>query len=239
MKHLKKVFAFGDSILKGAVLEDGPGIKYSLLPKGFLELCKDALGIELNNHARFGSTIAAGRKMFDRHISSMQPEDIALLEFGGNDCDFPWERVGKNPDYPKVPYTPLSVFSQFYAGIIRDCRERGVIPVMLSLPPLVSRRFYHFVTRNLTKLEKISVLRWMGNVIEFISHWHIQYNLEIFHLARTLNVPLINLSTPFLVRPDYSAYICRDGIHPNASGHRLMAEAVLSQWPFERPLVSG
>ena len=32
-----KVIGFGDSILKGAVLTDGPTLKYSLLQAGFLE----------------------------------------------------------------------------------------------------------------------------------------------------------------------------------------------------------
>ena len=47
-----------------------------------------------------------------------------------------------------------------------------------------------------------------------------------------MDIPLIDLTTPFLVRTDYFRFICRDGIHPNAEGHKLMAEALMAQWPW-------
>ena len=48
-----KVIGFGDSILKGAVLTDGPSLKYSLLKAGFLEQVCSGKGLETANHARF------------------------------------------------------------------------------------------------------------------------------------------------------------------------------------------
>ena len=105
-----KVIGFGDSILKGAVLTDGPTLKYSLLQAGFLEQVCLAKGLDLVNHARFGSTISVGRSVFDRFVHNIENGDIVLFEFGGNDCDFPWAKIGADADYPKEPFTPMDGF---------------------------------------------------------------------------------------------------------------------------------
>ena len=229
---MRKVWGFGDSILKGAVLSEGPAVKYALLPEGFLERGLLPGGLEVCNHARFGSTIVLGGKIFGRHLPSIEGGDIVVLEFGGNDCDFPWAAIGADPLYPKTPFTPLQDFSETYRHIIGTIRGRGAEPVMLSLPPLVPQRFFDFVTRDLPESGKANVLRWMCGSTDFIGNWHEQFNLEVMRLARELDVPLIDLTTPFLVRQDYFTLICRDGIHPNEGGHQLMAGALKAQWPF-------
>ena len=148
---MRKVWGFGDSILKGAVLSEGPAVKYALLPEGFLERGLLPGGFEVCNHARFGSTIVLGGKIFGRHLPSIEGGDIVVLEFGGNDCDFPWAAIGADPLYPKTPFTPLQDFSETYRHIIGTIRGRGAEPVMLSLPPLVPQRFFDFVTRDLDR----------------------------------------------------------------------------------------
>ncbi len=229
---MRKVWGFGDSILKGAVLSDGPAVKYTLLPEGFPEQSLRPMGFEVCNQARFGSTIVTGSKIIDRHLYSIAEGDIVTLEFGGNDCDFPWKDIGGNPDLPKLPFTPIQSFTDTYRSIVHSCRQRGAMPVMMSLPPLVPERFFDFVTRDLPVEGKENVLRWMDGKKDFIGNWHERYNLEVFRLAREMDIPLIDLTTPFLVQTDYFRFICRDGIHPNAEGHKLMAEALMAQWPW-------
>ena len=219
-----KVIGFGDSILKGVVLTDGPSLKYRLLQAGFLEQVCSAKSLELANHARFGSTISVGRSIFDRFAHTINEGDVVLFEFGGNDCDFPWAEIGKDTTYPKEPFTPMARFRSEYAEMIRQCREIGASPVMLSLPPLVPNRFYYHVTRELDSLGKDNVLKWMSMCTDFIGNWHEQYNLAVFSLGRKLDVPVVDITTPFLLRPDYFDFICRDGIHPNEKGHEIMAE---------------
>lgn len=227
---MRRVFGFGDSILKGVVLSDGPAMRYERLPEGFLERGLRPRGFDVYNHARFGSTIRTGMEVFGRHLHSVTSGDVVVLEFGGNDCDFPWSAIGENPDYPKTPFTSLPEFSRIYKCIIGDCRERGALPVILSLPPLVPQRFYDFVTRDLPAEGKANVLRWMCGNTDFVGNWHEQFNLEVFRLAREMDVPLIDITTPLLVRQDYFSFICRDGIHPNDEGHSLMADALRKQW---------
>ena len=219
-----KVIGFGDSILKGAVLTDGPTLKYSLLQAGFLEQVCSAKGLDLVNHARFGSTISVGRSVFDRFVHNIENGDIVLFEFGGNDCDFPWAKIGADADYPKEPFTPMDGFLSEYADMVRRCREKRASPVMLSLPPLVPDRFYCHVTRELGHAGKENVHKWMARRTDFIGNWHERYNLAVFSLGREMDVPVVDITTPFLLRPDYFDFICRDGIHPNEKGHEIMAE---------------
>ena len=60
------------------------------------------MGFEVCNQARFGSTIVTGRKIFDRHLYSIAEGDIVTLEFGGNDCDFPWKDIGGIRIFPNI-----------------------------------------------------------------------------------------------------------------------------------------
>ena len=179
------------------------------------------------NHARFGSTISVGRSVFDRFVHNIENGDIVLFEFGGNDCDFPWAKIGADADYPKEPFTPMDGFLSGYAEMIRLCRERGAHPVMMSLPPLVADKFYRHVTRELDPAGKENVLKWMSGRTDFISNWHERYNLAVFSLGREMDVPVVDITTPFLLRTNYFDYICRDGIHPNEKGHEIMAERLL------------
>ena len=197
-----KVIGFGDSILKGAVLTDGPSLKYSLLKAGFLEQVCSGKGLELANHARFGSTITTGRSIFDRFFHTVGEGDVVVFEFGGNDCDFPWAKIGADADYPKEPFTPMDGFLSEYA----------------------EDRFYCHVTRELGHAGKENVHKWMARRTDFIGNWHERYNLAVFSLGREMDVPVVDITTPFLLRPDYFDFICRDGIHPNEKGHEIMAE---------------
>ena len=47
--------------------------------------------------------------------------------------------------------------------------------------------------------------------------------------ALALNCPILDLRTPFLDSRDYPALMCRDGIHPNEDGQRLMADTILDR----------
>jgi len=220
-----KFFAFGDSIIKGVVLRDG---KYNLLPQGFFEQCAEELGVEASNFGRFGCTITQGTTYFERQKSIISESDHIFFEYGGNDCDYPWKKVAEDISYPKICVTPMDVFHKLYQQMIVSSRNLGALPVLLSLPPLISGRFYNHVTRDFTSEEKDNVLTWLGGDTYFITQWHEHYNLAVFSLAQEMDVPVIDITTPFLVRNNVSDYICPDGIHPNERGHSLIKEAVMA-----------
>ena len=218
-----RLFAFGDSIMKGVVFD---GERHHTTENCFASILSHRIGKPLINCAKMGHTIADGWKMFERHRQQLQSGDTALIEFGGNDCDFPWAEIGNNPDTEHSPRTMLALFKEKYTSLIATLKGMGVRPLLFSLPPLQSERYFHYFTRAMNSLQKENIMRWLDGNIEFIANWHEHYNLAIYQIGAFTNTQVIDISSCFLSHPDYHDYICSDGIHPNEQGHRLIAAAL-------------
>ena len=225
---MKKGIAFGDSIIKGVVLDRNTegGLHYSALEDNFAEQCGKRLGLSIDNYGRFGCTVSVGEKILNRHLDKIGRSDYTFLEYGGNDCDFNWEEIGKDPDAKHSPNTDLRTFSLTYKSLVDKVRELGSKPMIFSLIPLVSDRYFAHVTRAMDRRGKDNVLKWLGGDTEGINNWHEIYNLQIFKLGLALDVPVIDITSAFLSKKTFSDYMCADGIHPNEKGHRLIADAV-------------
>jgi hypothetical protein len=89
---------------------------------------------------------------------------------------------------------------------------------------LEPNRFFNHVTRG---INSDNVLRWLGGSVLSIDRWHERYNMEIFRLGAQKRVPIIDITSVFLEKKDFSDYICEDGIHPNEKGHALIEGAIL------------
>lgn len=220
MEGNKKVVVLGDSIARGVVLM---GSRYTLLKEGVAEMCADMLHLSLQNYSKMGCTIEKGQQMLEQRREAVAEADITVLEFGGNDSDFNWGEIAETPAQEHDPRTPTGRFVEVYRAMIQRVRELGSKPVMISLPLMDGQRFIDFQTRNMTAVEQRNVYEWLGDV-ERVRNYHDMYNLELFRLAAAERVPLLDITTPFLLSRDYAANLCADGIHPNAEGHRMMAE---------------
>ncbi len=226
---MNNIFAFGDSIMKGIVMNtsqisDGT-VKYTISDQGFVSRVGNTSGVSIRNLSRFGSTILGGLNNLDRHLREIHPGDHVVLEFGGNDCNFDWKAISANPMAVHKPEVSLSQFHDLYIQLIEKVRAIGAIPVLLSLPTLLPQRFFDFVSKN---LNKENILKWLGGDVNFISNWHEQYNLEIFKIAAQHHIQVIDITTVFLERRALGDYYCNDGMHPNEAGHQLIAETILS-----------
>lgn len=148
-----KICALGDSVLKGVVPENG---RYRVLDGRFSDLCAAELGISVENYGRFGSTVSGGERMLDRIISrgGLGDYGYTLLEFGGNDCDYDWKAIAAAPDDAHFPNTPLPEFREIYAGLIDKVRAEGSKPVMLSLVPIVSERYFETFSAGMNESGK-------------------------------------------------------------------------------------
>ncbi len=217
-----KVCLLGDSVAKGVVLDALKG-GYRLLKDNFASLCKNALGITVENLGKFGSTILYGEKSVERHSSVIETSDYVLFEFGGNDCDYRWAEIAANPEGTHHPNCSLAEFEQKYTELLCRVQEKGGRPVLLSLPPIDSVRYFHSFSKG---LNGEAIREWLKGDLEFIGRWHETYNLVVFQVGARSQVPVIDITTPFLSRKDYRDFLCEDGIHPNESGHRLIAETI-------------
>jgi len=223
------VYLFGDSVARGIILDDDGS--YLPIKESFATLAAEKLGVRLVNKARFGCTVTKGLEILRRFVSGERaPEPgpdkskgVAILEFGGNDCDFLWDEVAASPESDHIPLTPLDVFSRIYGEMIDALRANGLQPAIMSLPPLVSERYLAWITRN--GLDREAILRWLGGV-EQIFRWHENYDKAVRAVAAAKGCPLLDIRKDFLAQRDYGEYMCRDGIHPNRAGHRLIESSL-------------
>ncbi len=212
---------FGDSILRGVML-DPVSCRYYPIPDEHFRRFEEKFSLNLHNRSSFGCIIGKGYRKIKSMLSRDDPEcDAAVLEYGGNDCDFNWKEVAENPNQPHEPNTPLSVFKSTYVQMIGDLRSRGIIPVIMSLPPICADRYFNWITR--TGLSRERILSWLGD-IQTIARYQELYSLAVTEIALKTNSLLIDIRSSFLERRDYTDLICEDGIHPNKAGHELIAQ---------------
>ena len=219
---MSEIYAFGDSVLKGIILENE---KYKVCKNRFSNICEDVLNVVIENKAKFGSTISIGEKSFEKNLSMLDNPNVeyVVLEFGGNDCDFKWQEISDNPNIEHSPNIEINEFVRMYTEIIQVIKSKNKKPVLLSLPPIDSQRYIDKFSKN---LNKENILKWMNNNIYFLTNWHERYNIEVFKLAINNNVSIIDITSKFLEQKDYSLFLCEDGIHPNEEGHKIISEAI-------------
>jgi lysophospholipase L1-like esterase len=221
MHESMNIHVFGDSILRGVLL-DPVNKRYYPLPDDRFRRFEEQFGLKLHNKSSFGCIIGKGyRKVRAMLSGDDQPCDIAVLEYGGNDCDFNWAEVAEKPDSPHEPNTPLAVFKNTYLQIINDLKSRSIVPVIMSLPPICAEKYFNWITRN--GLSKEKILSWLGDV-QTIARYQELYSLAVTEIALSTSSQLIDIRSAFLERRDYARLICDDGIHPNLDGHELITK---------------
>ncbi|MBO4636546.1 MAG: SGNH/GDSL hydrolase family protein, partial [Clostridiales bacterium] len=205
------IAAFGDSVLKGVIYEDD---NYRVSDSSFQKICEESFGITIENKAKFGSTITKGERILEKNLQLIKDTDgeYVVLEFGGNDCDFNWKEVAEDPEREHLPMSTIVNFTDTYTSIINEIKAIGKKPVLLSLPPIDSDRYFRHISKDLCAE---NIRKWMRYDPQYITNWHERYNIEIFKLAIANEVPVIDITSIFLEKKNYSRYLCEDGIHPN------------------------
>lgn len=223
---VNSICVFGDSIIKGVVFDSIRG-RYIFLKNSFANLFGLRTGIRVENYAKFGCTITAGKQIIEKHQAELPGFEYTVLEFGGNDCDYNWKAISERPDDIHIPNTPLDVFENLYSETIDNVTAAGSKPVLFSLPPLDARKYFSWLSRG---LNAENILHWLGDV-EHIYRWQEMYNLTVMKLAAIKNVPLIDIRRAFLENKNYFNLYCEDGIHPNEDGHALISSVIRDSIP--------
>ncbi len=222
-KLLSSIGVWGDSLLAGVVLDEKAG-RYSILENNVAASLAKKIGITIKNNSKFGCTAPKGMKFLTRALETDAEFSAAILEYGGNDCDFDWAQVAAAPDQEHTPKTPLDEFSKCYADMITSVRAKGIEPVLVSLPPLDAERYFDWITRN--GLSRENILKWLGDV-QHIYRWHERYSNAVSSLARKYNCHFVDIRDAFLSVHLPGELMCADGIHPNQKGHALMEQVFL------------
>lgn len=221
---IAKYMVSGDSISKGVVLDEVRN-KYVVLEENYVALLQDKLKGVIHNTARFGNTLLKGIGHLKRDVVNEKP-DVVLIEYGGNDCDFNWNEIAENPGGDHTPKTDFNVFEKMLTETIEFLRSKDVVPVLMNLPPLNADQYFKWVSRSNPEAER-NILQWLGSVTK-IYWWQERYNSTIVKVAEATKTKYIDIRGAFLEHPDFTRFICMDGIHPNKDGHRIISERVLA-----------
>ena len=221
----RRIAVLGDSILRGVVLDDATG-RYVRLQPGCVGLAQASLGCQVDNFARFGMTSEKGLELAAKLLHQDGGYDTCLICFGGNDVDHQWQQVAQNPQGENPPNVPCHRYAQNMKQMVELARGHGMEPLVLTLPPIDSQRYFSFFTREIPK--RNNILQWLGSV-EAIHESHAQYSRQLIALAKELDVRIIDIRKQFIGTGEYQQLLCADGIHPNARGHRLMGQELIRQ----------
>ncbi|MBQ8397761.1 MAG: SGNH/GDSL hydrolase family protein [Clostridia bacterium] len=219
----KKVIVWGDSVAKGVVYDEARG-RYVLSPTTAAAIAGERLGLEIVNRSRMGATVSEGERMMSADLARGLTGDMAIIEYGGNDCDFDWRAVSEAPDAVHDPKTPAPLFETKLRGMIATVADAGIEPMLVTLPPIVAGRYFDFISRG--GLDASNILRWLGDK-DHIYRYHERYSALIARIARDCGCRLLDLRGEFLALWNSERLFCFDGIHPNEEGQRFMGEAIV------------
>jgi len=220
---METVVVWGDSLAKGVVWnEQRKRLGYSL--KTAADVAAEKLGLQVLNRAKFGYTAPQGFAMMERDFAEGITCDTAFLEFGGNDCNFKWAEISEQPTANHSPATPPEVFLSSMRSMVRWLYERGIQPVLMTLPPIDAERYFRFLVGD--KLNAKNILRWLGDVHQ-IYRYQEMYSLLIEKVAREYQVRLLDLRQRCLARNGFiQNMICEDGLHLNEEGQQFVGEQI-------------
>lgn len=221
----KNIIVWGDSILKGVILDEQDG-KYKVMKNNSISSFAEITGCTIKNNAYFGMTSTKALNRITTTIDKypMGENDIVIIEFGGNDCDYNWSEVANDPDSVHQPKTTIENFKKSLQKMIDTFKQKGVTPILMNLPPLEPERYFNWISKG---LNKENILHWLGDISR-IYRWQEAYSCAAEWVARQSNCKMINVRESFLISTNYISQFCADGIHPNERGHQKILNSLLN-----------
>ncbi len=218
---VSEILVMGDSVFKGVVF-DAARQRYSLLKDSATQLLTGLLPLPLVNKSQMGRTAPEGLAWLLQQPRESLRGRAVVLEFGGNDCDLDWKAVAEHPEREHDAKTPAAQFTQALTEMVNHVRQCGGQPLLATLPPLDAGRYLNWITRD--GLSKEKILQFLGQESR-IYRWQEYYNALVLKVAAALCCDVVPVREAFLLNVKGEDVMCVDGIHPNAAGHRIIAEA--------------
>ncbi|WP_424244324.1 lysophospholipase L1-like esterase [Elusimicrobium posterum] len=222
MKNIiKNIGILGDSILRGVVFDEISG-KYKFLKESAANLFSASNEVSVKNHSKFGCTTQKALQNLPSVLTKDSSADIILLELGGNDCDFNWEEVCKNPHLAHSPNVMFEDFKKNVSEIIEKILEAGKRPVVMTLPPIDADKYFNWITGS-CKEKAERLMSYLGDKNLIYRHQEL-YATALEKIALKYNLYTVNVRETLLSIPKYSDYLCLDGIHLNEMGQKIIKQ---------------
>ena len=227
MSEIKSVIVWGDSILKGIISsEDLTQIRPSEI--NALQMAGEKLAIEINNKSIYGAHNIKLQSTQTKNLNKGLTADIALIESGTNDCDYEWNDVCTKPFSEITQKVPLADCKRIASEMVDTSRENKITPVLVTAPDLAIPYWKEYITRGLDK-EKIA--QFIGHDPYVLLRNQEEYMEALRQIAKEKNVQLIDMRVEFRKTSDPMSLMCKDGVHPNIEGHKLMADVFVKLLP--------
>ena len=218
---MKTIQIFGDSVLKG-VMYDEAAQKY--------KLCKDKIqvpGLDVRNNSKMGATITDGLHMIEKRLDECGPDTLAVIELGGNDCNYRWDEISARPDDHHECAVEPGPFTRQLKTAVHTLQKTGATVALCSLVPLYAPKFMNWISRGLSYE---NILHWLGDV-DHLFRWQDHYSALVVETANQTGCRVLDLRGSFL-QQGYGEWLCADGIHPTQTGHEKIhhtLQALLTQ----------
>lgn len=227
MSEIKSVIVWGDSILKGIIsTEDLTQIRPSEI--NALQMAGEKLNLEVNNKSIYGAHIIKLQSTQTKNLNKGLTADIALIESGTNDCDYEWNDVCTKPFSEITQKVPLADFKRIVSEMVDTSRENKITPVLVTAPDFAIPYWREYITRG---LDKDKIAQFIGEDPYVLLRNQEEYMEAIRQIAAEKNVQLIDMRVEFRKASDPMALMCKDGVHPNIEGHKLMADVFVKLLP--------
>lgn len=209
-----KIWLFGDSIMKGITLDEN--YKYCI-NKSFKLTKGDN---EVANKSVMGATVKKGFELFSR--AKIEKDNTVIIEYGGNDCNFDWDKVSDFPNDEHLPNVSIEEFCQKYAEMIKTAQKSAKRVIATTLVPLDVEKYFEWICRGRSRE---NILAWLGDK-SMLARWQETYSSAALFVAKSLGCEILDLRTPFLLSHDFKKLMSADGIHPSEQGHKLIEKTV-------------
>jgi len=213
---------FGDSIMRGILYDDSEG-NYVHMPNGAISFQSTSPNICIRNNSYFGYTSTKGLQLLQRAIIRGLVSDFVLLEYGGNDCDYRWKEIVAYPEKRHEPRTPLAQFDDTIRSMISLLKTEKVTPILMTLPPINANLYIQHLGRS--GLDTSTILQWLGHS-DCMYRGQEEYSVRIREIATETDTRIMDIRSRFLGVGDFNTLLCKDGIHPNVDGHKLIWNAL-------------
>ncbi len=222
------ITVIGDSIPKGLYLQQK---RICRIEHSAVDLVAERLGLHVENSSMFGQTLkkCCAKGYFDRWLAERSsPNAQLIISLGGNDCDYVWEEVAKNPPGAHLPHTPLPEFEGLLRTLIATLRAQRVQPVFTALPPIDSARYFRNVICARADGERVMEF-FRGDITNIARHQEC-YNDAVLKAALSGGCTFLDFRSELLLRADYLDLLSDDGIHPNQKGHEAIADCICRRY---------
>lgn len=219
------ISVWGDSIGKGIMFDTARN--RHVICRDSYEASLKQHGIEVHNYAVMGCTAPKGVTLMTE--DRLKHGGVAVIEFGGNDCDLDWKGVCEEPEKSAEKFVKVTLpdFRAALAQMVEKARAAGLRPILSTPLPVIADRYFEWISKP---FDRQRILDYLG-AAEYIYRWQERYDIAVRETAAKLNVKLFDIRTRFLQERRIGDFMSIDGIHPNEKGHAIIRETALEYLP--------